>query len=62
MAFNEKLNKLLEETQKKKPFNYDIIFTKNSEFKKQNTCLWKVQGTVNGAKKCNSQCLIMHFE
>jgi hypothetical protein len=28
MAFNEKLNKLLEETQKKKPFNYDIVFGK----------------------------------
>ncbi len=36
MAFNEKLNKLLEEIQKKKPFNYDIVFTKNNEFKKQN--------------------------
>jgi hypothetical protein len=39
MAFNEKLNKLLEEIQKKKPYNYDITFTKNSEFKKQNTLL-----------------------
>jgi hypothetical protein len=39
MAFNEKLIKLLEETQKKKPFNYDIVFTENSEFKKQNTLL-----------------------
>ncbi len=37
MAFNEKLNNLLEEIQKKKPFNYDIVFGKNSEFKKQNT-------------------------
>ncbi len=26
IAFNEKLNKLLKETQKKKSFNYDIIF------------------------------------
>ncbi len=26
IAFNEKLNKLLKEIQKKKPFNYDIIF------------------------------------
>jgi len=34
MAFNEKLNKLLEETQKKKPFNYDIIFIENIKFKK----------------------------
>jgi hypothetical protein len=34
MAFNEKLNNLLEEIQKKKPFNYDIVFGKNSEFKK----------------------------
>jgi hypothetical protein len=28
IAFNEKLNKLLEETQKKKPFNYDFFFGK----------------------------------
>jgi hypothetical protein len=39
MAFNEKLNKLLEETQKKKPFNYDIVFGENSEFKKHNILL-----------------------
>ncbi len=39
MAFNENLNKLLEEIQKKKPFNYDIVFTKNNEFKKQNILL-----------------------
>ncbi len=39
MAFNEKLNKLLEETQKKKPFKYDTIFVENSEFNKQNTLL-----------------------
>jgi hypothetical protein len=39
MAFNEKLNKLLEETQKKKPFNYDIFFGENSELRKQNTLL-----------------------
>ncbi len=26
MAFNKKLNKLLEETQQKKPFNRDIVF------------------------------------
>ncbi len=31
MAFNEKLNKLLEETQKKKPCNYDIVFKENNE-------------------------------
>ncbi len=31
MAFNEKLNKLLEETQNKKPFNYDIVFGENNE-------------------------------
>jgi hypothetical protein len=36
MAFNEKLNKLLEKTQKKKPFNYDIVFIENNEFKKHN--------------------------
>ncbi len=39
MAFNEKLNKILEETQKKKPFNYDIVIIKNNEFKNQNTLL-----------------------
>ncbi len=36
MAFNENLNKLMEETQEK-PFNYDIVFGENSEFRKQNT-------------------------
>ncbi len=39
MAFNEKLNKLLQETRKVKPFNYDNVFTKNNEFKKYNTLL-----------------------
>jgi hypothetical protein len=39
MAFNEKLNKLLEETQKNKPFNYDIVFGENNEFRKHNTLL-----------------------
>ncbi len=39
MAFNEKFNKHLEGTQKEKPFNYDIIFGKNSELRKQNTLL-----------------------
>ncbi len=39
MAFNQKLNKLLEETQNIKPFNYDIVITKNSEFNKNNTLL-----------------------
>jgi hypothetical protein len=39
MAFNEKLNKLLEETWRVKPFNYDNVFTKNNEYEKQNTLL-----------------------
>ncbi len=39
MAFNEKLQELLEETQRIKPFNYDSVFTKNSEFKKHNALL-----------------------
>jgi hypothetical protein len=39
VTFNEKLNKLLEEIQKKKPLNYDIVFTKNNEFNKHNTLL-----------------------
>jgi hypothetical protein len=34
LAFNEKLNNFLKETQKTKPCNYDIVFTKNNEFKK----------------------------
>jgi hypothetical protein len=38
MAFNEKLNKLLEDI-KKKPFNYDILFGENSEFRKHNILL-----------------------
>jgi len=39
MAFNEKLNKLLQETRKIKPFNYDNVFTKKNELKKYNTLL-----------------------
>ncbi len=39
MVFNEKLNELLEKNQKKKPFNYDIAFIKNNEFKKHNILL-----------------------
>ncbi len=35
MAFNEKLQKLLEEVDKVNCFNYDNVFTKNNEFKKQ---------------------------
>ncbi len=39
MAFNEKLQKFLEEAQRVKPFNYDSVFTENSEFKKHNFLL-----------------------
>jgi hypothetical protein len=39
VAFNEKLNKILKEIQKKKLFNYDIVFGKNSEFMKHNILL-----------------------
>jgi hypothetical protein len=39
MVFNEKLNKLLKENHKKKPFDYDIAFIENNEFKKQNISL-----------------------
>ncbi len=35
-AFNEKLQKLLKETQKVKPFNYDSVFREQNEFKKHN--------------------------
>jgi hypothetical protein len=38
-AFNEKLNKLLEETRRVRPFNYDSVLIENNEFKKQNTFL-----------------------
>jgi hypothetical protein len=37
MTFIEELNKLLKEIQKKQPINYDIVFKKNSEFRKQDT-------------------------
>jgi hypothetical protein len=33
------LHKLLKETYKVKPFNYDIFFRKNSDFEKHNTLL-----------------------
>jgi hypothetical protein len=34
------LQKLLDETQKVKPLNYDSVLRKNSELKKQNTLLY----------------------
>jgi len=37
MAFNEKLQKLLEEAHGIKPFNYDSVFRENNELKKQHT-------------------------
>jgi hypothetical protein len=51
MAFNEKLNKLLEEIEKKKTFNYDIVFGYNNQFMKQNTSC-KIQSIINGGKRC----------
>jgi hypothetical protein len=39
MAFNEKLHKLLEETKRVKPFNYDSVFIEENESKKHNTLL-----------------------
>ncbi len=39
MAFNEKLNKFTEETQKTKPFIYGIVFRDNTTFRKQNNLL-----------------------
>jgi hypothetical protein len=39
IAFDEKLQKLLKEAKRVKPFNYDSVFTKNIEFDKQNTLL-----------------------
>jgi len=54
MAFNEKLNKLLEETWRVKPFNYDNVFTKNNEYKKQNTLLQvKLKALSRGEKNAD---------
>ncbi len=39
MAFNEKLNKYIEEIRRVKPFNYDSVFIENNEFKKQSTLI-----------------------
>lgn len=39
MAFNEKLQKVLKEAQGIKPFNYDNVFTKNNELKKEHNFL-----------------------
>ncbi len=39
MAFNERLQKALEEAQRIKPFNYDNVFRKNNELKKQRSLL-----------------------
>ncbi len=39
MAFNEKLQKLLEDAQGIKLFNYDNVLKSNNEFKKQHTLL-----------------------
>jgi len=39
ITFNEKLHKLLEETKKVKPFNFDSVFIENNEFKKKNILL-----------------------
>jgi FtsZ-binding cell division protein ZapB len=39
MVFNEKLQKLLEEAQGIKSFNYDNLFRENNEFKKQHILL-----------------------
>jgi hypothetical protein len=34
MTFNEKLQKLLKEARRVKPFNYDSVFIENNDFKK----------------------------
>jgi hypothetical protein len=39
MDFNEKLQKLIEEAQGIKPFNYDNVFRENNEPEKQHTLL-----------------------
>ncbi len=51
MAIDEKLKKLLEETQKKNPFNYDIVFGKNSEFRKHNTLFQEKLKTLSMEEK-----------
>jgi hypothetical protein len=38
MAFNKKLNKLLKETQNKKPFNYDIVFGEIMNYRSKILC------------------------
>ncbi len=52
MAFNEKLNKLLEETLKVKPFNYDIVLRENNDFKKHNILLQVKLKALLMEKKC----------
>ncbi len=43
MAFNERLEKVLEEAQGIKPFNYDNVFRENNELKKQQHSLLHVK-------------------
>jgi hypothetical protein len=54
MAFNEKLQKLLEDTQWIKPFNYDNVFRENNELKATYFASSKTQGIDNGGKGCKS--------
>ncbi len=53
MAFNENLNKLLEETKKKKTFQlWYYLYKKKYIQEVEYFTLGKTQGTINGGKKC----------
>jgi ABC-type phosphate transport system auxiliary subunit len=39
MAFNERLQQIMEEDKAIKPFNYDNVFRENNELKKQHSLL-----------------------
>jgi hypothetical protein len=52
LAFNEKLNKHLEETHNTKKFNCDIVFIKNMNIKIEYFISGKNQSIINGGKIC----------
>jgi hypothetical protein len=53
MAFNEKLNNFLEETQKKKKTSIMILYLQKKSIQEEKYfVLGKIQGTINGKKGC----------
>jgi hypothetical protein len=55
MAFNKKLQKLLEEAHGVKPFNCDNVFKKKKKIQEATYfALVKTQGIINGGKTCRS--------